>query len=314
MYEWHKLIETVVAEIDGCIKRREDETLTLYALSRKLGYSPFYAARRFKQISGMRFRDYLRLRRLAFALIDARDTDRSFLDIAVDYGFSSQAAFTRAFKAAYGVTPGDYRKNPVPVALRTVIHTFDRYALGIGEIGMVKSTEEIKIYFVTIPAFKYLHVKNYESHGYWDFWEKQDAVPGQDCDTICGLLDSIKGKLDGKDDVIGQYSGQLMAHLFEGDGRSPEAYGIRLPADYKGPVPNQMLTLDVPEGDYIVFEHGPFDYEQENQTAYKKLDQAARNFSFEGSDYCLDETAGRISFGYHVPESYLKTLRPVKKK
>ncbi len=61
---------------------------------------------------------------------------------------------------------------------------------------MIKSTDDVKIYFVTIPAHKFLHIKNYESNGYWDFWQKQTLIPGQDCETICGLLDSIKGKLD----------------------------------------------------------------------------------------------------------------------
>lgn len=61
---------------------------------------------------------------------------------------------------------------------------------------MVKSEENIKIYFITIPAHKFLHIKNYESNGYWDFWEKQNQILGQDRETICGLLDSIKGKLD----------------------------------------------------------------------------------------------------------------------
>lgn len=60
----------------------------------------------------------------------------------------------------------------------------------------MKSTDEIKIYFVTIPAHKFLHIKNYESNGYWDFWQKQGMIPGQDQETICGLLDSIVGKLD----------------------------------------------------------------------------------------------------------------------
>lgn len=55
---------------------------------------------------------------------------------------------------------------------------------------------EVKTYFITIPAHKFLHIRNYESIGYWDFWQKQSLIPGQDCDTICGLLDSIKGKLD----------------------------------------------------------------------------------------------------------------------
>ena len=56
---------------------------------------------------------------------------------------------------------------------------------------MLKSTEDIKIYFVTIPAHKFLHIKNYESNGYWDFWQKQNLIPGQDYETICGLLESI---------------------------------------------------------------------------------------------------------------------------
>jgi AraC-like DNA-binding protein len=314
VYEWHRQIQTVVNEIDECIKHRDDEALTLRFLSRKLGYSEFHTTRKFKEITRIAFRDYLRLRRLAFALIDVRDTSKTFLDIAVDYGFSSHEAFTRAFKATYGVSPNDYRKHPVPVVLRTKINPFDRYIFGIGEIGMIKSSEEIKIYFVTIPAFKYLHIKNYESSGYWDFWAKQDAIPGQDCDTICGLLDSIKGKLDGKDDVIGKFSGQIMAKLFETDGCQPEAYGIRLPVDYKGITPDRMLMLDIPESEYIVFEHGPFDYEQENDTAYEKLAKAVEGFSFSESEYQLDENAGRISFGYHVPESYMKTIRPVKKK
>jgi methylphosphotriester-DNA--protein-cysteine methyltransferase len=95
MYEWHRQIQIAVDEIDECIKHRDDEALTLRFLSRKLGYSEFHTTRKFKEISGMQFRDYLRLRRLAFALIDVRDTERSFLEIAVDYGlFIPRSLFT----------------------------------------------------------------------------------------------------------------------------------------------------------------------------------------------------------------------------
>lgn len=96
----------------------------------------------------------------------------------------------------YGVAPSTYRKHPAPVVLRTKINPFDRYFFGLGEIGMMKSTDDVKIYLVTIPAHKFMHIKNYESNGYWDFWQKQSLIPGQDCETVCGLLDSIKGKLD----------------------------------------------------------------------------------------------------------------------
>lgn len=145
MYEWKKQIQIVVDEIDRCIKGYNDEALTLRFLSRKLGYSEFYTTRKFREISGMQFRDYLRQRKLAFALKEVRDNDKNLLEIAFDYGFSSHEAFTRAFKGAYGVTPSEYRKNPAPVVLRTKITPFDRYFLGLGEIGMIKSADNVKI-------------------------------------------------------------------------------------------------------------------------------------------------------------------------
>ena len=321
MYEWQKQIQIIIDEIDKCIKRHNNEALTLRHLSEKLGYSEFYTTRKFKEMSGVGFREYLHKRKLAFALKEVRDSDRSILDIALDHGFSSHEAFTRAFKKTYGVTPSEYRTNPVPVVLRTKINPFDRYFLGIGEIGMMKSTGDIKVYFVTIPAHKFLHIKNYESNGYWDFWQKQNLIPGQDCETICGLLDSIKGKLDdeGGSDFNGG-SGQIMAYINDPNGSlcswgipRTECYGVRLPSNYNGEVPPQMLMIDVPEAEYIVFEHGPFDYEQENCSIENKIEKAMADFDYESSGYCLDTSPGRIMYFYHDPERFWKYIRPARK-
>lgn len=190
MYEWHRQIQIIVDKIDECIKHRDNEALTLRFLSRRLGYSEFYTTRKFREISGMQFRDYLRLRKLTFALKEVRESKRGILDIALDYGFSSNEAFSRAFKAAYGIVPSEYRKNPIPLVLRTKIIPFDRYFLGIGEIGMIKSTESVKIYFVTIPAHKFLHIRNYESNGYWTSgrnrmpYRGRTATPSAVCSTV----------------------------------------------------------------------------------------------------------------------------------
>jgi hypothetical protein len=67
--------------------------------------------------------------------------------------------------------------------------------MNIREVSMLPSSEKVNVYSASILAQTFLHIKNYESNGYFDFWEKQDKVPEQDCDTICGLLDSIPGKL-----------------------------------------------------------------------------------------------------------------------
>lgn len=321
MEEWLRNIQRIIGEIDLCIKDCNNEEITLKKLSDSLGYSEFYVSRRFKEISGMQFRDYLRYRRLAFALKDVRDTDKSLLDIALDYGFSSHEAFTRAFKEAYGIAPSEYRQKPVPVVMRTIIKPFDCYLLGIGGTGMAKSTDDIKIYFVTIPAHKFLHIRNYESIGYWDFWQKQSLIPGQDCDTICGLLDSIKGKLDDLGgDEHDSGSGQIMAFVNEPTGRIcswgiplAECYGVRLPMDYDGEVPSQMQLMDVPEDEYIVFEHGPFDFETENSTVEAEIEKVMREFDYASSGYCPDTTPGRIFYFYHDCKRYWKYIRPVKK-
>ena len=314
MYEWHRQSQKIVDDIDQCIINRDDDGLTLKAIARKNGYSEFHMTRKFKELAGITLRDYLRKRRLTFALIDLRDTEKNILDIAVDYGFSSHEAFCRSFKANYGIPPSTYRAKPKPVVLRTKLSFFDRYYLGLGEIGMVKSSKEIKIYFVSIPAHKFLFIKNYESDGYYDFWEKMDKTPGMDCDTISGLLDSMKGKLDGEDGVIGKYSGQIMARIIEGDDKRPEAYGIRLPLDYKGEIPSQMMLMDVPDGEYIVFEHGSFDYEQESETVSKKVLEAIAGFDYSDTEYTLDNAIGRISYFYHDPDKYVKRILPVKRK
>lgn len=321
MFEWQQLIQLLVEEIDRSIKNGDDEALILHCLAARLGYSEFHMTRKFREISGLRLRDYLRQRKLAFALKEVRDTERNLLDIACDYGFSSNEAFGRAFKALYGVSPSDYRQQPRPVVLRTKLTAFDRYFFGLGEVGMLKSSFEVKTYLVTIPAHKFLHIRNYESNGYWDFWQKQNILPGQDYTTICGLLDSIKGKLDdagGSEANCG--SGQIMAYINDPAGRlcdwgipRIECWGVRLPADYVGVVPAPLQMMSVPEGEYIVFEHGPFDYEQEMRSLEDKIEAVMRDFDYQKADCCLDTTPGRIMYFYYNPELYFKYVRPVQR-
>ena len=323
MYEWQRQLTAIIEVIDESIRRRDDEALTLHSLAQRLGYSEFHMTKQFKAIIGMPLRTYLRTRRLAFALLEVRDTDRRLLHIALDYGFSSHEAFTRAFRAEYGRTPADYRRQPVAVVLRTRITPFDRYAFGMGEIGMIHSDNHINIYFTTIPAHKLLYIRNSVSNGYWDFWQHHGTIPGEDCHTICGLLDSIPGKLDdmGSGD-ISSGAGQIMAYEAAEDGATfdcypvPrwECYGCRLPADYAGPVPEQMLLRDVAQGEYIVFEHSPFDYEQENRSVEFAIDAAWKAFDWSASEYEFDPTPGRMYYFYHDPSRFWKEMWPVRKK
>ena len=65
----------------------------------------------FNLLTGYTLDYYIKQRRLnhaAKALL--RCPDKSICDLALEYQFSDQSAFTRAIKAKYGVTPGEIRK------------------------------------------------------------------------------------------------------------------------------------------------------------------------------------------------------------
>ena len=111
-----------------------------------------------------------------------------------------------------------------------------------------------------------------------------------------------------------------MAYINDPEGRlcdwgieRTECYGVRLPMDYKGGVPPQMLMADVPEAEYIVFEHGPFDYEQENRSVEEQIEKAMAAFDFTGTGYCYDTAPVRIIYMYFNPEQFFKYIRPVRK-
>ncbi len=76
--------------------------------------SPPYFSRLFRVLTGEPFGTYLRRRRLTVAAARLIDRERpvELIELAFDCQYDSQEAFTRAFKRAFGVPPGQYRQNP----------------------------------------------------------------------------------------------------------------------------------------------------------------------------------------------------------
>ena len=69
--------------------------------------------------------------------------------------------------------------------------------------------------------------------------------------------------------------------------------------------------IDSPEAEYLVFEHGPFDYDQENRSVEEKVSEAIASFDFTGTGYRYDTSPGRIAYLFHDPAQFWKELRPV---
>jgi len=75
--------------------------------------SLFYFQRLFARLVKKSVREYIKLRRLAHAAVSLKNGDNYIIDIAAEYGFGSRETFSRAFKEAYGLSPSEYRNNPV---------------------------------------------------------------------------------------------------------------------------------------------------------------------------------------------------------
>ncbi|MFE6451333.1 AraC family transcriptional regulator [Nocardiopsis dassonvillei] len=80
------------------------------AMARTALTSEHHLRRMFAALAGMPLSEYVRRRRLTLAGAEVLEGRRTLLDIAVDHGYSSAEAFTRAFRAVHGVTPGQARR------------------------------------------------------------------------------------------------------------------------------------------------------------------------------------------------------------
>ena len=72
--EWQHNIQLIIDKIDACIRSKNSEALTLSALAQEFGYSEYHFSRKFRELSGIQLRDYLRYRKLALAAKRVRDS------------------------------------------------------------------------------------------------------------------------------------------------------------------------------------------------------------------------------------------------
>lgn len=75
------------------------------------GYSHYHLSRLFHVVLGESLSNYIKKRRMAVSAKDLLYTEKRVLDLAMENGFQSSEAFSRAFKAIYGVSPAYYRSN-----------------------------------------------------------------------------------------------------------------------------------------------------------------------------------------------------------
>lgn len=99
-------IKAAVSYIDGHLK----DSITIDKIARTVGMSKSNFQRLFQERKGITIGLFLRRQRLHAAVEELISTNRSIIDIALDYQFESQQTFSRAFKEATWLTPSEVRK------------------------------------------------------------------------------------------------------------------------------------------------------------------------------------------------------------
>ena len=86
------------------------EPLRIESLAKQTGLSWSQFQRRVRRITGLTPRQLLTKSRIEMAADLLRRTEDALSGIAIDCGFYDQAAFSRQFRAATGLTPSEYRR------------------------------------------------------------------------------------------------------------------------------------------------------------------------------------------------------------
>jgi AraC-like DNA-binding protein len=111
--------DTFVGFVDALARHLDDHDVRGEDLAARAYLSRYHFDRVVAAASGetpARFRRRVLLERAAYRLAT---TDAGVLDVAVEAGYSSNEAFTRAFRRAYGRSPAHWRTAPTPILLES---------------------------------------------------------------------------------------------------------------------------------------------------------------------------------------------------
>jgi AraC family transcriptional regulator len=242
-----KEIAYAVGRMQEYIKLHVGEPVTLLELARCAGYSPYYAARIFKDTVGKTPFEYIRALRMTRAALTLRDQDKRVLDVALDFVFDSHEGFTRAFSKEFGITPHRYKQHPVPLWLFFPYSAKDRYVFYTkGEQAMEKKeTSTIFVQVIERPERKLILKRGKKATEYFGYCEEVG------CD-IWGLLTSVK-------EALYEPIGMWLPKKLQPEGTSEYAQGVEVPLDYAGEIPEGFELIALEPCKMMIFQGEPYD-------------------------------------------------------
>ena len=182
-----------VAKAIWFIESHFGRAITLAEIAGNSGMSRHHLSRRFSEMTGQNLNRYLRARRLAEAARQIAGGAENILKVALDAGYGSHEAFTRAFREEFGLTPE---------ALRT---RRDLSGLTLQEPIRMSAIEKSTLpspRIETLDAFLITglgtHFEPGTAAGIPALWQRFNDyfghIPGQNGNTAFGLCSMVPGK------------------------------------------------------------------------------------------------------------------------
>ncbi|MDE5414293.1 AraC family transcriptional regulator [Alkalihalobacterium chitinilyticum] len=227
------------------------EQITLKQLANVAGYSPWHAAKIFKNATGKTPFDYIRSLRLTKAALILRDSNERIIDVALNFVFHSHEGFTRAFSKEFGLPPKRYKQSTPPIKLFMPEKVFDTYyALQKGGVSMSqkKDTKSVFVQVVERPARKVLLKRGVSAKDYFQYCEEVDSV------EVWSILTSVKEAIY---EPVGMW---LPNHLIE-ENTSQYVQGVEVPLDYSNKIPEGFELIELDPCTMMVFQGEPYDDE-----------------------------------------------------
>lgn len=92
------------------IIENSEKDITLEGMALRIGLSPFYMSKMFKDHEGINYIDFLTECRIEKAKKLMADPERSLKEITFEIGYNDPNYFSKVFKKVCGATPSEYRK------------------------------------------------------------------------------------------------------------------------------------------------------------------------------------------------------------
>jgi AraC family transcriptional regulator len=149
----------------GHVRENLNDDLSLEALARVAGFSPFHFHRLFKSITGETINDMVLRLRLERAAALLRSTPKlSITDAAFACGFKSVAVFSRAFKKQYALNARQWdRQSPLKNSKNgQLMKGFPRYTLE--NLSDFAERDGFKVHIRSLPKQRLAYIRVYDSY------------------------------------------------------------------------------------------------------------------------------------------------------